>query len=74
MNKQYAIIQEREATITQHENSMKEFSNYERVKKIRILPRSFTIENGELTPKLSIVKKVVFQNFDKEIEQIYSEE
>ena len=46
----------------------------ETVKKFRILPRSFTIEDGELTPTLKVKRKVVNEHFAQEIESMYTEE
>ena len=37
--------------------AMTGFSNYERVKEFSILPRLFTIEDGELTPTLKVIRK-----------------
>ena len=42
---------------------MNKFSSYETVKKFKLLNRPFTIEKGELTPKMSIVRKVVEKNY-----------
>ena len=52
-------------------NRMESFSGFETIKKFKLLSRMFTIEKGELTPKLSIVRKKVIQNFENEIESIY---
>jgi long-chain acyl-CoA synthetase len=49
----------------------RELSQFERIKKIRILPREFTIESGELTPTLKVKRKVVEQNWRNEILEIY---
>jgi len=51
---------------------MEGFSNYERVKEFAILPRLFTIENGELTPTLKVIRKVVLDHFSAPVEKIYS--
>jgi len=51
---------------------MEGFSNYERVKEFAILPRIFTIEDGELTPTLKVVRKVVLEHFSEAVEKIYS--
>ena len=48
------------------------FSNYERVKEFAILPRLFTIEDGELTPTLKVVSKVVLDHFSDAAEKNYS--
>ena len=54
------------------DEAMKGFSNYERVKEFAILPRLFTLEKGELTPTLKVVRKVVLKNFSDSVEKIYS--
>jgi long-subunit acyl-CoA synthetase (AMP-forming) len=36
-----------------------------------LLPREFTIDRQEMTPKLSIRRKNVLANFEKEIEAMY---
>ena len=51
--------------------SMKGFSKFEQIKKFSLLPRAFMIERGELTPKLSIVRKKVEENFKDKIDEIY---
>ena len=47
------------------------FNQVEQVKKFTLIPREFTIEKGEMTPKLSIRRKQVLANFEKEIESMY---
>jgi long-chain acyl-CoA synthetase len=49
----------------------RELSQFERIKKIRLLPREFSIESGELTPTLKIRRKVIEQNWREPIEEIY---
>ena len=53
------------------DTAMASFSNYERVKEFSILPRLFTIEDGELTPKLSVKRKVVLEHFAEYVEKNY---
>ncbi len=48
-------------------------ARYEKVKKFAMLPRAFTIETGELTPKLSIKRNVVIDNFAQIINALYTE-
>ena len=47
------------------------FNQVEQVKKFTLLPRELTIDKGEMTPKLSIRRKQVLANFEKEIEAMY---
>ncbi len=49
----------------------KNLSQYERVKKIRLLENEFTIESGELTPTLKIKRRVVEEKYREIIEKIY---
>lgn len=44
----------------------------EAIKKFEILPLDLTIDNGYLTPKMSIKRHVVTSDFAKEIDQLYS--
>jgi long-chain acyl-CoA synthetase len=48
-----------------------EFARVEQIKKFRILPRSFTVEDGELTPTLKVKRKKVYEHFSDEIESMY---
>jgi len=50
-----------------------QFSNPEQLKKFSILPRDFTIDDGELTPTLKIRRKQINDNWSKVIETMYSE-
>ena len=45
----------------------------ETIKKFTILPRSFAVETGELTPSLKVKRRVVAKNFSEEIEAMYAE-
>jgi len=47
-------------------------SHYEQVRKFVVLPRPFSIEAGELTPKLSLRRKEIAAHFATEIESLYS--
>lgn len=49
-----------------------ELSSFESIKKFKILPEEFQMENF-LTPSLKIKRKVVVQHFAKEIEAMYQE-
>ena len=50
-----------------------QFSNPEQLKKFSILPRDFTIDDGELTPTLKIRRKQINENWSDIIDSIYSE-
>jgi long-chain acyl-CoA synthetase len=47
------------------------YNQVEQVKKFTLIPREFTIDQGEMTPKLSIRRKQVLANFEKEIDLMY---
>ena len=49
------------------------FSNPEQVKKFSILPRDFSIDEGELTPTLKIRRKQINDNWSEVINSMYSE-
>jgi long-chain acyl-CoA synthetase len=51
----------------------RELSQYERIKRIAILPREFSIDSGELTPSLKVKRKVVEKNWEETIEGLYRE-
>ena len=46
-------------------------ANYEQLKGFRLLPKSWSIDNGELTPKLSIKRKVIANKYRALIDSIY---
>ncbi|HET7040406.1 MAG TPA: long-chain fatty acid--CoA ligase [Gemmatimonadales bacterium] len=52
---------------------LRDLAHFEVPKKFVVIPRDFTIESGELTPKLSVKRKVVEKNYAKEIEAAYAE-
>ena len=48
------------------------FNHVEQVKKFELLPREWTIETGEMTPKMSLKRKVVMEKFKDAIDRIYT--
>ncbi len=50
----------------------KQFAPPEQVKKFTILPRDFTVDDGELTPTLKIRRIQIRENWSDEIEQMYT--
>jgi long-chain acyl-CoA synthetase len=51
-----------------------ERSRYEQVKRFAILPRDFSMEDGELTPTLKLKRRVVQEHFAAELEELYAGE
>jgi long-chain acyl-CoA synthetase len=49
------------------------FSHVEQIKRFELLPAEWTVETGEMTPKLSLRRKVVTEKFHTAIERIYRE-
>ncbi len=47
-------------------------ARYETIKKITILPRELSLEDGELTPTLKIKRRVVNQRWAEEIDRLYA--
>jgi long-chain acyl-CoA synthetase len=47
--------------------------NFEQIKKFILLPREWTIDNGELTPKLSLKRRVIMQQQADAVTRLYSE-
>ena len=55
------------------ESYNKYFGHTEQVKRFELLPAEWTVATGEMTPKLSLRRKVVTEKFHKAIEKIYHE-
>jgi long-chain acyl-CoA synthetase len=49
-----------------------ELAQFERIKKIALLPAEFRIESGELTPTMKVRRRVVEERWREEIEKLYS--
>lgn len=49
------------------------FTSFEKIKKFVLLPRAFTIEDGELTNTLKMRRKAISESFSGEIERMYLE-
>jgi long-chain acyl-CoA synthetase len=55
------------------DDANRERSRYEQVKRFAILPRDFTMEDGEITPTLKLRRRAVQQHFADEIDALYAE-
>ena len=61
----YDMLMERIETLQQ------QLANYEKVKKITLLPHHFSMEKGELTNTLKIKRAVLNKNYAAEIAKMY---
>jgi len=60
-----ALVESEVATVN------KQLASWESVKYVRVLPRDFSTETGELTPSLKVKRKVVAQRYAEEIDAMY---
>ena len=51
-------------------NLTRELSDFERVKRVYLLPREFSIDKGEMTPTLKIKRSVIDEKFSEAIDEI----
>ena len=51
----------------------KELAEYERVRRVALLPEDFSIDSGELTPTLKVKRRVVDEKYGELIEELYNE-
>jgi long-chain acyl-CoA synthetase len=50
----------------------REFGQWEQIKKFAILPVSWTIESGELTPTMKLKRKFISDKFQKEVDALFT--
>ncbi len=48
------------------------FNHVEQIKKFELLPVDWSIETGELTPKMSIKRKIIFEKYKSFVDSIYA--
>ena len=48
-------------------------ASYERIKRFTLLPKPFSMENGELTNTLKLRRAILTKNFKNEIDEMYKE-
>ncbi|MEO8633802.1 MAG: long-chain fatty acid--CoA ligase [Gemmatimonadales bacterium] len=71
-----ALLASREATEQierEVKKALRDLAHFEMPRKVLLIPRDFTIENGELTPTLKVKRRIVEKNYSKEIEAMYVE-
>ncbi|MDG2609628.1 long-chain fatty acid--CoA ligase, partial [Vibrio parahaemolyticus] len=51
----------------------KELAKFEQVKKFKLLPKAFSMDDGELTPTQKLRRKVINDKYQDEIEEMYTE-
>ena len=49
----------------------KQLAPFEQVKRFKVLPRDFSIENGEVTATMKVRRKQVLENFQAEVQELY---
>jgi long-chain acyl-CoA synthetase len=54
--------------------TLRDLAHYEIPKKLLLLSREFSIDGGELTPKMSVRRKVVERSYQQQIEALYAED
>jgi long-chain acyl-CoA synthetase len=54
------------------ESFNKYFNHVEQVKKFELLPNEWSVDTGEMTPKLSLKRKVIMEKYRDSIDRIYS--
>ena len=54
------------------ESFNKYFNHVEQVKKFELLPNEWSVDTGEMTPKLSMKRKVISEKYKDAIERIYA--
>lgn len=69
MHEHPTLLAHLQKEIDEHVNS--EFARVEHVRDFRVLPRDFTVEDGELTPTLKIKRRIINDNFSEQIESMY---
>ena len=60
-----ALVQREVAALTSS------LADYERVRRVALIPEEFSIEKGELTPTLKVKRRVVDERYGALIEELY---
>ena len=51
----------------------KSLAHFETIKKFELLNREFSIEKNEMTPKLSLKRKMILENNKEAVKKVYGE-
>ncbi len=51
----------------------KDFKGYERIRRFHLIADELTVDNGMLTPKMSLKRKVVAERYQEELEKLHAE-
>ena len=68
-----ALPEVEEHLAAEAKKNLRDLAQFEVPKRFLILPRDFSIESGELTPKLSVRRKIVEQHYADPIEALYAD-
>ena len=62
------------AYVAQHIDTLQqELAAYEKIKRFILLPNPFTMESGEMTNTLKLKRRVIYQRYAAQIEQMYAQ-
>ena len=61
-----------EFIMSQIQNYQKDIAEYEKIKRITLLPHHFSIMNGEVTNTMKVRRPIVARNYAAQIEAMYS--
>ena len=64
----------RQRIMKEVDNTNKDLAHYEQIKKIELLAREWSVEKGEMTPKLSLKRKVIIATNQEAYNKIYKSE
>lgn len=72
-NEQAIETPEVQALYTELVESFNKFFNHvEQIKKFELLPKEWSIDTGEMTPKMSLKRKVILEKYKDAVEKIYA--
>lgn len=57
-------------SVIDHHNA--NFNHVEQIKKFALLPKEWSVDGGEMTPKMSLKRKVIMEKYKAEIEDLYT--